>query len=56
MCKQTKTLVLNPDDWIKYEHGALVQDAFPYLTNEERESLVSGIWDPCWAKMFDNDE
>ena len=39
-----------------YEDGALIQDAFPYLTNEQREIIISGMTDDMWGDMFPNDE
>ena len=39
-----------------YEEGALIQDAFPYLTNEQREIIISGMTDDMWGDMFPNDE
>ena len=39
-----------------YEDGALIQDAFPYLTNEQREIILSGMTDDMWGDMFPNDE
>ena len=37
------------DDWCD---GAHAQDAFPYLSANEREMLISGICPTCWAKQF----
>lgn len=39
-------------DIIKYRKGALAQDAFPYLTPEQREFLISGVSPNGWRKMF----
>ena len=39
-----------------YEDGALIQDAFPYLTNEQRELIISGMSEDMWADMFPSDE
>lgn len=39
-----------------YEDGALIQDAFPYLTNEQRELIITGLTDDMWGDMFPNDE
>ena len=39
-----------------YEDGALIQDAFPYLTNEQRELILTGLTDDMWGDMFPNDE
>lgn len=39
-----------------YYDGALIQDAFPYLTNEQRELILTGMTDEIWNEMFPNDE
>lgn len=36
----------------KSEEGALIQDAFPTLTNEQREQLLTGIHPECWKAIF----
>ena len=36
----------------KREQGALIQDAFPTLTNEQREQIISGIHPQCWKEIF----
>lgn len=35
----------------KIEQGALIQDALPLLTPQQRELLISGICDECWNSM-----
>lgn len=37
----------------KYEAGAFVQDAFPDLSAEIREQIMTGIHPDCWKQMFD---
>ena len=32
--------------------GAFVQDAFPMLSADDRERLVTGICGPCWERLF----
>ena len=43
-----------PLDLIKWLHGTLIQDAMPYLSDSDREFLMSGItpdeWDAMWAE------
>lgn len=39
-----------------FEDGALIQDAFPYLTNEQRELIITGITEEMWGEMFPNNE
>ena len=38
----------------KYE-GVCAQDAFPELSDEDREMLISGICPDCWDKMEEMD-
>lgn len=35
-----------------YNKGALIQDAFPFLSAAEREFLISGITPEEWDRMF----
>lgn len=40
-------------DYDKYEAGgALVQDCFPYLNNEQRETVKTGMCPDCQRKFF----
>ena len=58
MCNKAQILKVDPEDLEKYLSGALVQDAFPNLSPEDRELFVTGICPDCWNKMFggeDND-
>ena len=41
--------------WEQHTSGALIQDAFPLLTSEEREFLLSGITPDEWNKLFDTE-
>ena len=43
-------------DLAAYEDGALIQDAFPYLTNGQRELMLTGINDEMWNDAFGEDE
>jgi hypothetical protein len=42
--------------WHQCLQGAYVQDAFPTLSAEEREFLISGTTPEAWAKMFPPEE
>ena len=39
-----------------FENGALIQDAFPYLTLEQRELIITGLTEDMWNDMFHEDE
>lgn len=41
---------------MRYRAGALMQDAFPFLTNEEREFLISGTTPEEWNALYPDDE
>jgi len=36
--------------------GALIQDAMPEATVDQREFLISGCTPSCWNSMFGSDE
>lgn len=41
------------DDIVRWKaEGAMIQDAFPYLDEDERELLMTGICPPCWDKIL----
>ena len=51
-CGRSHEVEVNDMDYLDWQDGELVQDAFPYLSAGERELLVSGICPTCWDKMF----
>lgn len=55
-CGHANEIAVNEADYWDWQDGALVQNAFPYLTADEREMLVSGICPKCWAQTFGDEE
>ena len=55
-CGKVNEVGVNEMDYWDWQDGALVQNAFPYLSADEREALISGICPKCWNKMFGEDE
>lgn len=51
-CGRGNEVEVNEIDYLDWDDGVHVQDAFPYLSAGEREMLVSGICPDCWDKMF----
>ena len=47
-CGKRNSVVVDEEDFERYENGAKAQDAFPYLEPDERELLISGICPSCW--------
>lgn len=50
--KKNPPLMVRPQDNGAWLNGTLAQKAFPYLTADERETLISGICPECWKAMF----
>ena len=55
-CGKEHAVEVSAADFWEWNDGALVQDAFPYLSANEREILISGICPTCWDKMFPPEE
>ena len=55
-CGHANEVEVNEMDYLDWQDGMLVQEAFPYLSADEREMLISGICPTCWAKMFLTEE
>lgn len=56
-CGKENIVEVNCEDFILYAEGeALVQDAFPYLSPNEREVIISGICGDCWDKAFGGED
>ena len=63
-CGKENTIIVNIKDFFKWQNGALVEDAFPYLSTDERELLIfstqllfravplRSIWGHARAKIF----
>lgn len=52
ICHTTHELEVPFEAFCAWQAGALVQDAFPMLSANEREMLISGICPPCWDNLF----
>ena len=55
-CGRGNEVEVNEVDYWDWDDGMLAQDAFPYLSADEREMLISGICPTCWEKTFGGDE
>jgi hypothetical protein len=56
-CHEPNLVRVNHQDYITYINDELhVQDAFPYLTPDERELFISGTCTTCWNAMFDYEQ
>jgi hypothetical protein len=57
MCGNSWQLEVDGYDYDAWRYqGVLVQDAFPYLTVDERELIISSTCGQCWDNMFPPEE
>lgn len=55
-CGRGNEVEVNETDYLDWDDGKMAQDAFPYLSADEREMLISGCCPQCWDKMFGGEE
>ena len=51
-CGKAQFIAVNEADYWDWQEGELAQNAFPYLSADDREALISGICRDCWESMF----
>lgn len=51
--ERVRDIPVNPDDLIAWEHGlGNIQDVMPYLNDNDREFILSGITPEEWDDAF----
>ena len=51
--EHTRNIPVNPDDFLSWQAGlGSVQDLMPYLTDADREFILSGITEGEWDDAF----
>ena len=56
-CNRLQTIEVEDSQYNRWMAGENIQIAFPNLTPDQREILMSGICPECWEKIFpDEDE
>lgn len=55
-CGSVSSVSVEKGDYLNWQAGMMAQDAFPYLSAEEREMLISGICPSCWNDTFNSEE
>jgi len=53
---RSRLLDITEEQLAAYDNGALIQNAFPNLTDEEREFFMTGITPNEWIEMFSEEE
>lgn len=55
-CGTFTSLTVDSAALAKREAGALIQDAFPNLSADDREFLITGMCRPCQGDVFEGEE
>lgn len=55
-CGKEYTFDVPAAGYMAWRNGALIQDAFPTLTAEEREYMLTGYCKTCQDKLFGDEE
>ena len=56
-CGKICSVQVHEKDLLKWKAGMLVQNAFPYLTADEREVIfLSGFCNKCWDSLMKPDD
>ena len=55
-CGKLHEVLVSEADYAAWQGGEHAQNAFPYLTADEREILISGTCPKCWDSMFGEEE
>lgn len=51
-CDRESEVMVKIDEYLAYEEGGMAKDAFPNLSAEEREMIISGICIKCQKNIF----
>ena len=51
-CHTPQTKEFDEVQYRKYEAGARIQDAMPYVSADDREFVITGICPKCWNSTF----
>lgn len=54
-CGECQMISFNANDWQRWQEGELIQVAMPYLSDAEREMMISEICETCFDAMFPED-
>lgn len=52
ICGHEHELTVNFEQYLAYQSGELVQDAFPHMSPTDRERFISGLCPDCQKKIF----
>lgn len=51
ICGKEWELIVSTDGYLAWKNGALIQQALPDMSNNEREMLISGMHGDCYDSL-----
>jgi hypothetical protein len=54
-CNTTVSINITPDKLYAYNQGAYAQEVLSKYHPGIRERFISGMCDPCWSELYDDD-
>lgn len=51
-CNTKFSITVPHDDYLKWQTGTVIQEAFPYMSVDDRELLISQQCDKCWKRIY----
>ena len=56
VCGATSQFTLDYNRFLRWQNGGLIQNVFPEMSKEDRETLISGTHGPCFEKLYAGSE
>ena len=56
LCKSQEYIEVSEEGFLKWQEGLMIQLAFPELTEDQRERVLTGICSSCWDEAFPEEE
>ena len=52
VCGKTTSVDVDRDRYMQWRFGMLIQSAFPQMSDDDRELLISGTHAKCWENLY----
>lgn len=56
ICGKETEITVNFEDYLNWQSGMHAIYAFPYLSADQREMLISGVCPSCWDSMYPEED
>lgn len=55
-CGKVTEIQIDAEGYNRWKSGTLIQTAFPQMSTDDRELLITGICPPCWNSIFGEED